>query len=94
MKYPKVDAVWKTVHRCAINPEHSPVIQDLLYCGVMFVREAMKASFGNRPQSSSRIALDLAANRSKRLRLYRRMNQESLSPTTLPSSGRNHRNHV
>jgi hypothetical protein len=94
MKYPKVDAVWKTVHRCAINPEHSPVIHDLLYCGVMFIREAMKASLGNRPQSSSRIALDLIAKRPKRLRLYRGMSQRSSSSTITPSTGRNHRNHV
>jgi hypothetical protein len=94
MKYPKIDAVWKSVHLCAMNPAHSPVIQDLLYCGVMFLREATKASCGRRPNSSSRIALWLAAKRPMRLKLYRRMSQPNLPTVKLPSNSRNHRNHV
>jgi hypothetical protein len=50
----------------------SPVIQDLLYCGITFLSEALKASCGSRPQSSRRLGDDLAAKRSSRLRLYRR----------------------
>ena len=95
MKKPKIDAVWKYAHRCFIaHRDDGPIIQDLLYCGVIFLSEAMKASFGNRPQSSSRIALDLVAKRSMRLRLYRDMKQPSLPKTILPSNSRNHRNHV
>jgi hypothetical protein len=94
MKPPKIDAVWKYAHRCFISQRDNPQIQDLLYCSLMFLREAMKASFGHRPQSSSRIALELAAKRPMRLRLYRRTDTTKLLPAKLPLAGRNHRNHV
>jgi hypothetical protein len=94
MKPPKIDAVWKYAHRCFLNQRDNPQIQDLLYCSLMFLREAMKASFGQRPQSSGRIALELAASRSKRLRLYQRLSPVNLVPAKLPLAGRNHRNHV
>jgi hypothetical protein len=94
MKPPKIDAVWKNAHRCFVNQDGNPQIQDLLYCSLMFLREAMKASFGHRPQSSSRIALDLIAKRPMRLRLYRRTAPTNLLAAKLPLSRRNHCNHV
>jgi hypothetical protein len=93
MKYPKIDSVWKLAHRCAACPNHDPVMQDLLYCGIMFFRETTKAACGHRPQSSNRIALKLIAERSKRLRLYQRMGKPRM-PDILPTLSRHHRNHV
>jgi hypothetical protein len=89
MKPPKIEAVWKDAHRCFLNQTGNPEIQDLLYCSLMFLREAMKASFGHRPQSSKRIALELIAKRSMRLRLYRSEKKTSL-PTISPPTSRNH----
>ena len=89
MKPPKIEAVWKYAHRCFLNQAGNPEIQDLLYCSLMFLREAMKASFGHRPQSSKRIALELIEKRSMRLRLYRCENKTSL-PVISPPTLRNH----
>jgi hypothetical protein len=85
----KIEAAWKSTERCFVNSSGNPVMQDLLYCGLAFLREAMKASFGDRPQSSNRIALQLAANRARRLRIYQRAHKKSL-PTILAFPSRNH----
>jgi len=86
MKRPTIEAVWKDAGRCFDDSRKHPVIHDLVYCGMRFLREAMKASCGYRPQSSRKIAIGLIAKRSNRLRIYRRMNKISLpkhSPSTL-----------
>jgi hypothetical protein len=88
MKTLKIDEVWKNAHVCFVQQRGNPQMQDLLYCSLMFLREAMKASFGHRPQSSSRIALELAADRGKRIRLYRRFEPTQLLPAKVPVNSR------
>jgi hypothetical protein len=89
MKRPTIETVWKDAHRCFDDSRDNPVIHDLVYCGMIFLREAMKASSGHRPQSSRKIAIGLIAKRSNRLRLYRRMNRINL-PKHSPSTPRKH----
>jgi hypothetical protein len=63
----------KKAHRCFIHPDSlsNPAIRELIYCSIMFIAEATKAACGCRPQSSSRLAKELADTRNRRIRLYR-----------------------
>jgi hypothetical protein len=90
MKPQKIETIWRNAHLCFVSRRNEkPVIQDLLYCSLMFMREAMIGSFGHRPKSSSRLALELAAKRPARVRLYRRMSLPAVPQIILPSGRRN-----
>ena len=79
----------KSLHRCFVHDDSNPLIQELLYCSLMFLAEATKAACGCRPQSSSKLALELIAKRPMRLRLYRSGKKTSL-PIISPPTTRNH----
>jgi hypothetical protein len=85
-------AAWKSAGACMGHDDHTPITQDLLYCGIMFLKEATKAATGCRPQSSLRLAMELANKRSWRLRLYRRTSKKNAAKILLPVNG--HRFHV
>jgi hypothetical protein len=51
---------------------NDPITRDLLYCALMFLDEVNKSLIGIRPRSSRTMALELAAKRAWRVRLYRK----------------------
>src|ERR1700744_4173493 len=67
-------AVRKQIHGCFIHPdsEANAAIKDLIYCSTIFIAEATRAACGLRASSSKRVALELAAKRGMRIRLYKR----------------------
>ena len=60
----------------AINLPRSdcnPIVRDNIYCGKLFLSEAAKAAMGQRVRSSRTLALELASQRARRLRFYRKI---------------------
>ena len=89
-------AMRKQIHGCFIHPdsEANATIKDLIYCSTVFIAEATRAACGLRASSSKRIALELAAGRGKRVRLYRQPKPIKLPPIQPLSNTRPRQNHV
>lgn len=75
----------KYVHRCFTNPDSdsNPAKKDLIYCSILFIAEATKAACGCRPKSSGRLAKELTATYTRRIRFYRR-EAKARTPTKAP----------
>lgn len=89
-------AVRKQIHGCFIHQdsEANAAIKDLIYCGIVFIAEATRAACGLRAASSKRVALELAAKRGIRIRLYKRLEPIKLPPVQTFPNKRPRKNHV
>jgi hypothetical protein len=72
-----LENVLRSTRQCFVNSRQRPAIRELVYCGLVFLSEATKAACGQRPKSSKRLASNVAAGSSSRLRQYRLELQEN-----------------
>ena len=65
-------SVIKALARILPRSDGNPIVRDHIYCGKLFLHQAAKAAMGQRVRSSRALALELASQRARRLRLYRK----------------------
>lgn len=65
---------------CLVTSRKSPVIQELLYCGMLFFWAALKAACGRRPRSVQSIATYLLESHARRVRFYRLLAKDDSHP--------------
>jgi hypothetical protein len=58
--------------RVCLGHSRNPMTSDHLYCAIMFLSQADRSAIGVRPRSSRTLAMELATQRAKRIRFYRK----------------------